>query len=298
MSRAPKSQESASPQDSFGGLALAVLTYFLWGFLPIYMKLMSHIPPVEVVVHRIIWSVPIALVILIVIGRTKELRTALTTPNMLGMACLTAALVSINWGIYVWTITSGNALEAALGYYINPLFSVFLGAVLLGERLAKLQWAAIALAFGAVVILTVDAGRLPLAAIGLTLSWGFYAFFKKKLSIGPNQGFTLEVLILAVPSLAYWAYLGANGESHFRSNIWLMLGCGVVTAIPLMMYANAAKKLRLTTIGILQYIAPTIIFLVAVFLFGEPFGQARLIAFPLIWAALILYSISLIRGRR
>jgi len=217
---------------------------------------------------------------------------------MLGMACLTAALVSINWGIYVWTITSGNALEAALGYYINPLFSVFLGAVLLGERLAKLQWAAIALAFGAVVILTVDAGRLPLAAIGLTLSWGFYAFFKKKLSIGPNQGFTLEVLILAVPSLAYWAYLGANGESHFRSNIWLMLGCGVVTAIPLMMYANAAKKLRLTTIGILQYIAPTIIFLVAVFLFGEPFGQARLIAFPLIWAALILYSISLIRGRR
>lgn len=262
------------------------------------MKLMSHIPPAEVVAHRIIWSVPLALIILFVIGRTKELRIALTSPNMLAMACLTAALVSINWGIYVWTIISGNALEAALGYYINPLFSVFLGAVLLRERLAKLQWAAIALAALAVIILTIDAGQLPLAAIGLTLSWGFYAFFKKRLPIGPNQGFTLEVLILSVPALAYWAYLGATGTSHFQANIWVLLGCGVVTAIPLMMYANAAKKLRLTTIGILQYIAPTMIFFVAVFLFDEPFGSARLIAFPMIWAALILYSYSLMQQRK
>lgn len=296
MSQIPKS--SASPQDSPSGLALAILTYFLWGFLPIYMKLMSHIPPAEVVAHRIIWSVPLALIILFVIGRTKELRIALTSPNMLAMACLTAALVSINWGIYVWTIISGNALEAALGYYINPLFSVFLGAVLLRERLAKLQWAAIALAALAVIILTIDAGQLPLAAIGLTLSWGFYAFFKKRLPIGPNQGFTLEVLILSVPALAYWAYLGATGTSHFQANIWVLLGCGVVTAIPLMMYANAAKKLRLTTIGILQYIAPTMIFFVAVFLFDEPFGSARLIAFPMIWAALILYSYSLMQQRK
>jgi chloramphenicol-sensitive protein RarD len=293
-----KSNNSASPQDTPSGLALAILTYFLWGFLPIYMKLMSHIPPAEVVAHRIIWSLPLALAILIVIGRTKELRTALTTPNMLAMACLTATLVSINWGIYVWTIVSGNALEAALGYYINPLFSVFLGAVLLRERLAKLQWVAIALAAFAVVILTLDAGRLPLAAIGLTLSWGFYAFFKKRLPIGPNQGFTLEVLILCVPALAYVGYLTSSGASHFQANFWLLLGCGVVTAIPLMMYANAAKKLRLTTIGILQYIAPTMIFLVAVFLFGEPFGSARLIAFPMIWAALILYSYSLIQQRK
>jgi chloramphenicol-sensitive protein RarD len=294
LSHSASSQDSDSPS----GLALAIFTYFLWGFLPIYMKLLSHIPAAEVVAHRIIWSVPIAGAILIAIGRTKELRTALTTPKMLGMACLTAGLVSLNWGIYVWTIVSGNALEAALGYYINPLFSVFLGAVLLGERLAKLQWAAIGLAFVAVMILTIDAGRLPLAAIGLTVSWGFYAFFKKSLPIGANQGFTLEVLILSIPSLAYWGYLTTTGESHFKTDLWLLLGCGVVTAIPLMMYANAAKKLRLTTIGILQYIAPTIIFLVAVFLFGEPFGQARLIAFPIIWAALILYSISLIQQRK
>ena len=294
MSRSAPPQDSDSPS----GLALAIFTYFLWGFLPIYLKLLSHIPAAEVVAHRVIWSVPIAGAVLIAIGRTRELRAALTNPKMLGMACLTAGLVSINWGIYVWTIATGNTLDAALGYYINPLFSVFLGAVLLGERLAKLQWIAIALAFVAVMILTIDAGRLPLAAIGLTVSWGFYAFFKKSLSIGANQGFMLEVLILSIPSLAYWGYLTSTGESHFSTDLLLLLGCGVVTAIPLLMYANAAKKLRLTTIGILQYIAPTIIFLVAVFLFGEPFGQARLIAFPIIWAALILYSISLIQQHK
>ncbi|WP_090219835.1 EamA family transporter RarD [Litoreibacter janthinus] len=288
---------SPKSEDSPAGLAFAISSYFLWGFLPLYMKMLSHVPAAEVVVHRVIWSIPIAGLVLILLGRTQDIKEALTTPKMLAMGCVTAALISVNWGIYVWAINSGHALDAALGYYINPLFSVFMGFALLKERLSRLQWAAIALAFAAVVVLTIDAGRLPLAAIGLTVSWGFYAFFKKSLPIGPNQGFLLEVLILSVPALAYWGYLGSTGNSHFDTDMWLLLGCGVVTSVPLMLYANGAKRLRLTTIAILQYIAPTMIFLVAVFVFGEPFGTARGIAFPMIWAALILYTYSMVRNR-
>ena len=158
------------------------------------------------------------------------------------------------------------------------------------------------LAAAAVAVLTVEAGRLPWAALGLTLSWGFYALAKKSLPIGPNQGFMLEVLILLIPALGYLTYLTATGQSHFNLSFtrdtWLLVGCGVVTAVPLMIYANGAKLLRLSTIGILQYIAPTMIFLVAVFVFDEPFGQARMVAFPMIWLALIIYSTSMLRQMR
>jgi chloramphenicol-sensitive protein RarD len=218
---------------------------------------------------------------------------------MLAMGCVTAALISINWGFYVWAITSGHALDAALGYYINPLFSVFLGAVLLGERLNKLQLAALALAFAAVVILTLEAGKLPWVAIALFVTWGFYALAKKSLPIGPNQGFLLEVMILTPPAIAYIIWLGPTGNFLGSAyDTWLLLGCGVVTAVPLLIYANGAKLLRLSTIAILQYIAPTMIFLIGVFVFKEPFGGARMIAFPMIWMALVLYSIAIFRNMR
>jgi RarD protein len=167
------------------------------------MKMVAHIPPVEVVAHRVIWSVPIAGAILLLMRRTDALMTALKSPRTLLMACVTAALVSINWGIYVWSIATDRALDAALGYYINPLFSIALAAILLGEKLTRLQWVAVALAAAAVGVLWLDAGTLPWAALTLTVSWGFYAFFKKSLPIGPNQGFLLEVLILSIPATLY-----------------------------------------------------------------------------------------------
>ena len=285
--------------DTPQGLAFAISAYVLWGFLPLYMKLVAHIPAAEVVAHRVLWSVPVAGLLLVIMGRTKELRAALKSPRTLGMACVTAALISVNWGIYVWSIATGHALDAALGYYLNPLFSIALGAGLLRERLTPTQLLAIGLAAAAVVVLTVEAGRLPWVAIALTLSWGFYAFFKKQLPVGPNQGFMLEVLILTPPALGYLAYMSATGGTHFQGvDIWLLMGCGLVTAVPLIVYANGAKLLRLSTIGILQYIAPTMIFLIAVFVFGEEFGRARMIAFPMIWAALVIYSIPLIRQLR
>ncbi|MEO5614769.1 MAG: EamA family transporter RarD, partial [Cypionkella sp.] len=254
--------ESLPPknEDSLRGFGFALTAYLLWGFLPIFMKAVGHISPAEVIAHRVIWSIPIAGAVLWATGRTADLWVALRTPRMLLMAMATAALISVNWGIYVWSIGAGHALDAALGYYINPLFSVFLGAVLLGERLSRAQKGAIALAALAVLVLTIEAGKLPLVALGLTVTWGIYAYLKKSLPIGPNQGFFLEVLILLPFALAYVVWAQLAGRSHFMAGVTsdtvLLLSCGLVTAVPLMVYANGAKLLRLSTIGIMQYIAP------------------------------------------
>ena len=289
-------------EDSLRGFGFALTAYLLWGFLPIFMKAVAHISPAEVIAHRVIWSIPIAGAVLWATGRTGDLMVALRTPKMLLMAAATAALISVNWGIYVWSIGAGHALDAALGYYINPLFSVFLGAVLLGERLSVAQKGAIALAALAVLVLTIEAGKLPLVALGLTVTWGIYAYLKKSLPIGPNQGFFLEVLILLPFAIGYVIWAQMTGRSHFMAGVTsdtvLLLSCGLVTAVPLMVYANGAKLLRLSTIGIMQYIAPTMIFLTAVFLFGEPFGRGKVIAFPMIWLALVIYTVSMVRQAR
>lgn len=289
-------------RDSLPGFVLAITVYGLWGFLPIYMHALGHIGPAEVLAHRVIWSVPVAALVLWAGGQARGLGAAIRTPRMLGMAAVTAVLVSLNWGIYVWAVGSGHALDAALGYYINPLFSVLLGAILLREKLSGAQMVAIGLAAGAVVVLAVDAGRLPMAALGLTFTWGFYAFFKKWLPIGASEGFLLEVLILLVPAIGYVWWLTGTGQGHFAAgsptDTWLLLGCGIVTAVPLMIYAHAAKRLRLSTIGILQYIAPTLIVLTATLVLGEEFGHARMIAFPMIWAALAIYTLSMVRQAR
>jgi chloramphenicol-sensitive protein RarD len=302
MNETPALPRPTASGDSLSGFFYALTAYLLWGFLPLYMKALAHIPPVEVIAHRVVWSVPVALVVLLWLGRTGELKAAFRTPRMLAMGAVTAALISVNWGIYVWAIGSGHALDAALGYYINPLFSIFLGAVLLRERIGRWQGVAIALAVVAVAILTWEAGRLPIVALGLTVTWGFYAFLKKWLPIGPNQGFALEVLILLPLALAYMAWLWGAGTGNFLQGVpWdnlLLIGCGIVTAGPLMIYANGAKRLTLSTIAIMQYIAPTMIFLTAVFIFGEPFSGVKLVAFTMIWAALVVYSVPMLATRR
>ncbi|MBB3743280.1 MULTISPECIES: EamA family transporter RarD [Rhizobium] len=293
----------AKNEDSPRGFAFALTAYLLWGFLPIYMKAVAHISPAEVIAHRIVWSLPLAGLVLVVLGRTGDIRAALRSPRMLAMGALTASLITVNWGTYVWAIGAGHSLDAALGYFINPLFSIFLGAVILKEKLQPLQMAAIGLAALAVAVLALDSGGIPWVALTLAISWGFYALLRKTLPLGPNQGFFLEVLILSGPALLYILYLEfGSGQGHlYRTGLadtTLLLGCGVITAVPLMIYANGAKLLKLSTIGIMQYIAPTMIFLIAVFVFHEPLGTARMIAFPLIWAGLFLYSWSMLKGSR
>ncbi len=287
------------PGDTQAGFAFAVSAYLIWGVLPLYMKAIAHIPAVEIIAHRVLWSVPVAGAVLLVLRRTGDLVTALRSPRMVAMAAVTASLISVNWGVYVWSIANDRALDAALGYYINPLFSVALGAVILRERLSPAQWTAVGLAALAVAILTVSAGVVPWVALVLMTTFGIYGFLRKTLPIGPNQGFLLEVLLLSPAALGYILWVGPSG--HFlatsSTDTALLLGAGAVTAIPLMLYANGAKGLRLSTIGILQYITPTMIFLIAVFVFDEPFGPARAVAFPLIWAALAIYTASMLRSR-
>lgn len=299
MSHAPAPPEN---KDTLPGFFYAMAAYVIWGFLPLFMKAVAHIPPTEVIAHRVIWSIPIAAGVLLWQGRTADLMRALRNPSMLAMAVVTATLVSLNWLIYVWAIGAGHALDAALGYYINPLFSVLIGFVVLKERMSRLQAIAIGLAALAVALLTYDAGRLPLVALGLSLTWGIYAYFKKSLPIGPNQGFLLEVLLLSPIALGYLAYLSSTGAGHFAvgvpSDTWLLAATGLITAVPLMFYANGAKLLRLSTIGVMQYIPPTMIFLTAVFVFNEPFGAVKLAAFAMIWTALALYSYSFFAQRR
>ena len=288
--------------DSAKGFAFALAAYVLWGFLPFYMKAVAHIPPAEVIAHRVIWSLPVAGAVLIALGRTNDVKMALRTPRIMAMVMLTAALITANWGIYVWAIGAGRTLDTALGYFINPLFSILLGALLLREKLKTAQMVAIGLAALGVVVLTVEAGSLPWVALMLMLTWGFYAFFRKTLPIGPNQGFFLEVLILSLPALAYIVYLEATGQGHLlhgtAQDTILLVSAGLITAVPLIIYANGAKLLRLSTIGIMQYIAPTMIFLIAVFIFDEPFGTAKMVAFPLIWLALVVYSMSMLASAR
>lgn len=290
-----------SRDDATRGFIYALTVYLMWGVLPFYMKAVAHIPAPEVVAHRIVWSIPVAGLLLLWMGRTADIKAALRNKRTIANGALTAALITVNWGIYVWAIGNDRALETALGYYINPLFTVFLGAVVLGEKLSRGQMVAIALAAVAVALLTWETGGLPWVSIALAVTWAFYALFKKTLPIGPAQGFLLEVLILGIPALGYIFYLQSTGVGHFGTtdmiDVWLLMGCGLVTAVPLILFANGAKLLRMSTIGIMQYIAPTIIFFIAIFIFKEPFSSERAVAFALIWAALAIYTWSMFSER-
>jgi chloramphenicol-sensitive protein RarD len=302
MPMAAATQTPTAQADTPRGFAFALACYGFWGLLPIYMKAVEQMPAADVVAHRIVWSVPIAGAILYFLGRTADVRLALRSPRTLGMAAVTACLITLNWGTYVWAIAAGRTIETALGYYINPLVSIAMGAVLLGEKLSRTQIAAVGLAVAAVLVLTLEAGGLPWVSLALAFSFAIYGFLRKTLPIGPSQGFFLEVLILCVPALAYIVWLQARGTGHFVPsepvNVALLLGCGPVTAVPLILYAFGAKLLRYSTIGLMQYIAPTMIFLLAVFVFDEPFGRAEAFAFGLIWAALVLYTWSMFRSGR
>lgn len=302
MDSAPQTVKQISGSgDTREGFLFALSAYLLWGFLPLYLKAVSHIPVLEVLAHRILWSVPVAGIVLIWLGRTADIRAALRSPKMMAQAILTSAIIAVNWGVYVWAISADRTVEAALGYYINPLFSVFLAAVFLGERLDRLQMLAILFALAAVAVLTIYAGGLPWVALALSLTWGFYALFKKTLPIGPTQGFFMEVALLSPPAFAFAVWLASSNQSYFLTTGWwdaiLLAFAGLATGVPLILYANGAKLLRLSTIGIMQYIAPSLIFLVAIFIFREPFDVVRLFAFILIWIALVLYSVSLLRQR-
>ncbi|MGU3400277.1 EamA family transporter RarD [Brucellaceae bacterium D45D] len=289
--------------DGAKGFLLAFGAFLLWGgVLPFYLKLVGHLSAMEVVAHRVVWSVPVALVLLVLMGQWQAIVDAFRYPRLLAMAALTAALITVNWLVYVWAVAHDQVVGAALGYYINPLFNVILGGLFLGERLSKVQYIAVGFAVAAVLLLTFNAGGLPWVSLVLPITFGLYGFFRKSLPMQPLQGFTLEVLILSVPATAYIIWLVASGQDHFfagpASNVGLLVLAGPFTAVPLILYAGGAKLLRYTTIGLMQYMTPTMLFLFAIFIFNEPFSLTQLIAFLLIWTGLALYTWSMFSEHR
>ncbi len=295
----PKLQQNVEPATAF---FLVLGVYLFWGLLPIFFKAVAHVSPVEVVLHRSVWSLPVAGLAIVLLRRTADLKVALRTPRTLAMAVLTSMIIAFNWGLYVWAVASDRLVEAALGYYINPLVNVAAGGLLLGERLTRAQYFAVGLAVVAVLFLTVSEGVLPWLSLLLALSFSAYGFLRKTLPIGPTQGFFLEVLILSGPALAAMVWWEMSGRGHFSPadpvTAGLLLASGPLTAIPLLMFGAGARVLRFTTIGLMQYITPTMIFVLAVTVFDEPFDRVRALTFALIWTALAIYTGSVLRARQ
>jgi chloramphenicol-sensitive protein RarD len=295
---------SSNSSETARGFALALGAYLIWGLLPFYMKAVAHIPAAEVVAHRVIWSLPIGALLLARSGRLGTVIAALRDGRMLLRVVPAAVLITINWLTYVWAIAVGRALETALGYYINPLVSILVGALLLRERFSRAQMLAIALAALGVIGMSVLSGGLPWVSLVLAFSFAGYGYFKKTVPIGSTEGFVLEILLLTLPALVFIAYLVATGQSHFTGegahlgDILLLMASGLLTAVPLIMFGIGARALRLSTIGIMQYVAPTMVFFIAVFYLGEPLNAGKLVAFGFIWAALAIYSWSALSTRR
>ncbi|WP_075995977.1 EamA family transporter RarD [Salaquimonas pukyongi] len=284
--------------DTRAGFFYALTAYLLWGFLPLYMKLLEDIDAFQVMAHRALWSLPVAGAILWWMGRTGDILPTLKSPKRLGILFLTATIISTNWTIYVWAISVERTLETALGYYINPLITVAMGAVFLGERFTRAQRLALAIATLAVVLLTLRGGVFPWISLVLAFTFATYGFLRKTVDVGPTQGFLVEVMLLAPFAFAFIAWREVSGQGAFFEGTdytALLIGCGPVTAIPLILYAFGAKGLRLSTIGLMQYIAPTMIFLIGLFVFREPFSFWQAVAFVMIWAALAIYTWSAFR---
>jgi chloramphenicol-sensitive protein RarD len=289
-----KEQQSKLKSESIFGAFYAGSAFLIWGLGVIYWKALSDVPALEIIVHRVVWAF-IVLLISIVIGRLRhEFVSALKDLRVLLTLLLTAVILAGNWLLYVWAINNNYILQGSLGYYINPLVNVVFGVLFLRERLRPAQIAAVVLAGLGVVYLTFSYGEFPWIALALASSFGLYGLIRKVAPVGPLVGLSVEVVLMTVPAAIYLIYLGAKGSGSFLrgslSTDLLLLGTSVLTVVPLTFFTAGAKRLNLSTVGLLQYMAPTIMFLLAVFYYHEPFLKAQVWTFIMIWTALIIYS--------
>lgn len=283
------------------GLIFGVSAYVLWGLFPLYWPLLEPAGAFEIVGHRAVWSLVFCAIALTI---TKAIKPALATmrrPKVFAKLFAATALISVNWIVYIWATNNGHVVEASLGYYINPIIIIAIGVLLLKERMRKLQWASVSIAAFGVLVLTIDYGRLPWIALALALSWGTYGFIKKQLGLGALEGLGIETAISAPFYLAYLAWIGSQGNGHFTSGpglTLLLIGSGVVTAVPLLLFNGAGNRLPYTIIGLLQFITPTLQFSIGVWVRHEEMSQARWAGFLIIWTALVVLAIDLVRSSR
>ncbi len=283
------------------GLWFAFAAYGLWGFLPIYWKLLNAVPSLQILLHRMVWSLVFLLVLLLFSNDWKWLKQLRKEPKTLLIYLLAAFLLTCNWGIYIWAVNANFIVETSLGYFISPLVSVFVGVLFFKEKLRKGQWFAIAVATLGVISLTIVYGRLPWIALSLAFSWNVYAALKKLAPLTSLRGLTLETVLIFPVALAALIYFQAIGQGQFgqsSATTLLLIASGVVTAVPLLFFTAAAKRLSLSLLGIMQYLAPTLQLLIGVFLYNEFFNSGRLLGFGIIWLSLIIYSFESLSHRR
>jgi chloramphenicol-sensitive protein RarD len=268
---------------------------------PLYWPVLEPANPLEIVSHRAVWTMVFCLIVLYL---TKALKSTLATfkrPEVASKLFATTILISINWLVYIWATNNGHVVEASLGYYINPLIVIAFGVILLKEKMRPLQWAAVSIAAIGVLVLTIDYGRLPWVALGLALSWGGYGLMKKQLGLGALEGLAIETLIAFIPYCGYLIFIGAKGEGQFGHGVGLtvlLISAGAITAIPLLLFNGSTTRLPFTTIGLLQYITPTIQFSIGVWLRHEAMPTARWVGFIFIWLALTTLTVDLVRSGR
>lgn len=277
------------------GILYAALAHVVWGLFPIYFRQLASVPSLEVVMHRTVWSLLFVLALLLVLKRWAWMRDLLRQPRVLGAFALSALLLSGNWLVYVWAVQNQHVLDASLGYFILPLVNVALGFVFLRERPRPGQWLAVATAAAGVLWLTLLTGRLPWIALVLALTFGFYGLLRKVARLGALEGLALETMMLAPLAMGVLGYWAAQGQGvlvqgDMGALAWLLVA-GPLTAIPLLLFAAGARRIPMTTLGILQYITPTLLFLLSLWWFHEPLQAARLLGFALIWTALVVYTL-------
>jgi chloramphenicol-sensitive protein RarD len=277
------------------GIALAAGTYVIWGVVPLYWALLADVPPVETTLHRILWGALFAGGVTIARGRLRQLTHIFTRPRVLAALAISSALIATNWTLYIWCVATHQLVEASLGYYLTPLVSMAVGVTLLGERISRLRLAAIGLASAAVVAQAFELGHVSWIAPGIALSFGFYGYMRKRTAVDALDGLTIETLLLfpiALALLGYWAMQGTGAFSPAHPGLDLLLiAAGPVTAVPLVMFAAGARRIRMTTLGFLQYLSPSITLLVATTLLGETFTKIDAITFGCVWAAILLVGL-------
>jgi chloramphenicol-sensitive protein RarD len=285
---------------SRSGLFAAIGGYLLWGLFPLYWPLLEPAAPVEILAHRIVWSLVFLVALMALTTGFAWLRTL--SPRSARLLALAAVLVSVNWGVYIYGVNSERVVETSLGYFINPLVTVVLAIVFLHERLRRRQGVALAVAALGVLVLTVDYGRVPWIALTLACSFGLYGLVKNRAGVDGTQSLAVETAVIVIPAAAWLVWLGGTGRGTFTSegagHLALLVGGGVVTALPLMLFGAAAVRIRLSTLGLLQYLTPTIQFLIGVLLYGEPMPLSRLAGFTLVWIALVVFMLDALGASR
>lgn len=283
------------------GLIYGLLCYCIWGLFPLYWRLIDHVDSVEILAHRMLWS-GVFMVTLFLGIRKVRLGDHIKRSRQYLMLLLTGALISFNWGLYIWAINHGYILQSSLGYYINPLVNVLLGYLFLHERLNRAQTIALILALAGVLYFTIDYGHFPIISLGLAFSFGIYGLLKKKMGINATAALTVETIWMMPAALLYITLIAAHGNSALNTFDWftwmLLLLAGAVTAIPLLLYGKAAERITLTALGFLQYVSPTGQFLIGIFVYKEPFSTAHIVCFSLIWTGLIIFTLDTVRKMR